>query len=63
MELQLYLDILRRHWLLVLAVPLLVALLSLAVALSRPPIFGVQARLLVTRDNADTSAAGRTAAG
>src|SRR5690349_14413585 len=63
MELHLYIDILRRHWRIVLAVPLLVALLSLAVALSRPPIYGVQSRLLVTRDNANTSAAGRTAAG
>src|SRR5690349_1838710 len=63
MEQRLYLDILRRHWRIVLAVPLLIALISGAVALTRPARYGVQARLLVTRDNANTSAAGRTVAG
>ncbi|HEX9373761.1 MAG TPA: Wzz/FepE/Etk N-terminal domain-containing protein [Roseiflexaceae bacterium] len=49
MELHLYLDILRRRWPLVVAVPLLVALVSLAVAVMRPPRYGLTARLLVTR--------------
>lgn len=63
MELHLYLTILRRHRWLVLAVPVLVALISGAVALTRPVRYGVQSRLLVTRDNTNTSAVGRTAAG
>jgi capsular polysaccharide biosynthesis protein len=49
MELHLYLDVLRRRWPLVVAVPLLVALVSLAVAVMRPPRYGLTARLLVTR--------------
>jgi capsular polysaccharide biosynthesis protein len=49
MELYLYLNILRRRWLVVVALPLLVALVSLAAALTRPPRYGVTARLLVTR--------------
>jgi capsular polysaccharide biosynthesis protein len=48
MELYLYLDILRRRWPIVAAVPLLVALLSVAVAATQPPRYGVTARLLVT---------------
>jgi capsular polysaccharide biosynthesis protein len=44
-----YLNILRRRWPLVAAVPLLAALVSLAAALLQPPRFGVTARLLVTR--------------
>src|SRR5919109_3013510 len=51
MELYYYISILRRHWRLVLAVPLLVALLSLAVAATGPPRYGVTATLLVTRSN------------
>ncbi|MFL5805478.1 MAG: YveK family protein [Roseiflexaceae bacterium] len=49
MELYLYLDILRRRWPIVVAVPLLVALISLAVAATQPPRYGATARLLVTR--------------
>jgi capsular polysaccharide biosynthesis protein len=49
MELYLYLTILRRRRLLVIGVPLLVALISLAVAVTRPPRYGLTARLLVTR--------------
>jgi len=63
MELRLYLDILRRHWRIVLAVPLLIALISAAVALARPARYGVQMRLLITRDFDNASAVGRTAAG
>lgn len=51
MELYHYLTILRRRWYLVLAVPLLVALISLAAAVARPPRYGVTANLLVTRSN------------
>lgn len=40
---------LRRRWPLVLAVPLLAALVSLAVALAVPPRYSAAARLLVTR--------------
>ena len=49
MELYLYLDILRRRWPIVVAVPLLVALIRLAVAATQPPRYGATARLLVTR--------------
>jgi capsular polysaccharide biosynthesis protein len=51
MELYHYMSILRPHWRLVVAVPLLVALLSLAVAATGPPRYGVTATLLVTRSN------------
>jgi capsular polysaccharide biosynthesis protein len=54
MELYLYLDILRRRWPIVAALPLLVALISLAVALAQPPRYGATARLLVTRPGATT---------
>jgi hypothetical protein len=63
MELRLYLDILRRHWRVVLAVPVLIALISGAVALARPARYGVQMRLLITHDTTNGSAVGRTAAG
>jgi capsular polysaccharide biosynthesis protein len=49
MEIHHYLAILRRRWLLVAAVPLLAGLLSLGLALARPPAYGLTARLLVTR--------------
>lgn len=49
MELRLYLDILRRRWPIVVALPLLVALISLAAGLARPARFGASARLLITR--------------
>lgn len=49
MELRLYLSIIRRRWPLVAALPILVALLSLALALARPPVYGVSVPLLVTR--------------
>lgn len=49
MELYLYLDILRRRWPIVVAVPLLVALVSLAVALAQPARYRATAQLLVTR--------------
>jgi capsular polysaccharide biosynthesis protein len=49
MEVYLYLDILRRRWLIVAAVPLLVALVSLAVAIAQPPRYRATAQLLVTR--------------
>src|SRR5262249_53416770 len=49
MELYLYLDILRRRWPVVVATPLLVALISLGAALAQPPRYGATARLLVTR--------------
>jgi hypothetical protein len=49
MELRLYLDILRRRWWLLAALPLLVALVSAATAASRPARYGVTVRLLITR--------------
>jgi capsular polysaccharide biosynthesis protein len=49
MELRLYLDILRRRWWIVAAVPLLVALISGLAAASSPPRYGLTLRLLVTR--------------
>lgn len=49
MELQLYLGILRRRWLLIAAVALLAALLTLALGLARPQRYGLTVRLLVTR--------------
>src|SRR5688572_29745053 len=49
MELYHYLDIIRRRWPIVAAVPLLVALISLIAALLQPARYGATARLLVTR--------------
>jgi tyrosine-protein kinase len=49
MELYLYLNILRRRWPIVVAAPLLVALISLAAAATQPPRYSTTARLLVTR--------------
>jgi hypothetical protein len=63
MERELYLGILRRYWWLVVAVPLLTALIATAAALGRPPRYGATARLLITRDPSSPGAAGRTAAG
>ena len=63
MERDLYLDILRRYWWLVLAAPLLTVLIATAAALGRPPRYGATARLLITRDPGSPGAAGRTAAG
>jgi hypothetical protein len=54
MELYLYLDILRRRWPIVVAAPLLVALISLGAALAQPPRYGATARLLITRPGAAT---------
>lgn len=51
MELYQYLAILRRHWRVVVAIPLLVALVSLVVAVAQPPRYGVTDSLLVTRSN------------
>lgn len=56
-----YLLLLRRRWLLVLGLPLLVALLSGGVALTRPARYQVSARAIVTRGVADpNSTAGMT---
>jgi capsular polysaccharide biosynthesis protein len=64
MELRHYFAIVRRRWQIVAAVPLLVGLLSLAVALTRPPVYGLGVRLLVTRGPlAGEFAAGVTATG
>jgi uncharacterized protein involved in exopolysaccharide biosynthesis len=64
MELYLYVSIIRRHWPFVVAIPLVVALISLAVALARPPVYGLTVRLLVTRGEIDAgSRAGLTAGG
>lgn len=63
MELRQSLDILRRRWWIVVAVPLLIALIAGALALARPARYGVGMRLLVTRDTASASTAGRTADG
>jgi capsular polysaccharide biosynthesis protein len=49
MELRLYLSILRRRWPLLVAAPLLVALLSTGVALTRDARYQASARLMVTR--------------
>jgi capsular polysaccharide biosynthesis protein len=49
MELFLYMNILRRRWPIVAAVPLLVALISLIAVLLQPARYGATARLLVTR--------------
>src|SRR3954471_20514308 len=54
MEFYLYLDILRRRWPLVAGVTLLVALLSLGLAVTQPPRYGATARLLVTRPTVAT---------
>jgi hypothetical protein len=49
MELRLYLDILRQRWWILVALPLLVALISGSVAASRPARYGTTVRLLITR--------------
>lgn len=64
MELYHYAAILRRYWLTVVILPILVALISLGAALVQPPRYGTIARILVTRGVApDDSTAGQTAAG
>ena len=60
MELRLYLAILRRRWPIVVALPLLVALISLVAGLARPARFGASARLLVTRATTAGGTAGLT---
>ncbi len=49
MEFQLYLAIIRRRWWLLVAVALLTALLTGALALAQPTRYGLTVRLLVTR--------------
>src|SRR5437763_10336182 len=49
MELRLYLDILRRRWWILVALPLLVAIISGVAAVSRPARYGATVRLLITR--------------
>jgi hypothetical protein len=49
MELRLYLDILRRRWWLLVALPLLVALIAGVAQASRPARYGTTVRLLITR--------------
>lgn len=51
MDLIHYFAIIKRQWQLVVALPLLVALISLAVALMQPPRYQATARLLVMLDN------------
>jgi capsular polysaccharide biosynthesis protein len=48
-EIQLYLAIIRRRWWLLVALALLTALLTLALALAQPLRYGLTVRLLVTR--------------
>jgi hypothetical protein len=49
MELRLYLAILRRRWWILVALPLLVAIISGVVAASQPARYGTTVRLLITR--------------
>ncbi len=49
MELRLYLKILRRRWWILLALPLLVAIMSAVAAASQPARYGTTVRLLITR--------------
>jgi capsular polysaccharide biosynthesis protein len=64
MELRTYVAIVRRRWVMVLALPLLVGLLSLVVGLARPAAYTVAVRLLVTRGDAPAeSTAGLTGEG
>jgi hypothetical protein len=49
MELRLYLDILRRRWWILVALPLLVAGISAVAAASQPARYGTTVRLLITR--------------
>ncbi|MFN8502925.1 Wzz/FepE/Etk N-terminal domain-containing protein [Kouleothrix sp.] len=58
MELRQYFDILRRRWRLLALVPALVALLSIATALTQPARYGTAMRLLVTRDSQAPGQAG-----
>ncbi len=49
MQLRHYFSILRRFWLLIVALPLVVGLVSLALALVQPPTYSSQASLMVTQ--------------
>ena len=49
MQLRLYLDILRRRWWILVALPLLVAIVSGVGAASQPARYGATVRLLITR--------------
>jgi hypothetical protein len=61
MELRLYLAILRRRWWILVALPLLVAIISGVVAASQPARYGTTVRLLITRGPiAGAGAAGLT---
>ncbi|MFV9506251.1 MAG: lipopolysaccharide biosynthesis protein [Oscillochloridaceae bacterium umkhey_bin13] len=46
-----YLGLLRRYWLLVLLLPILVAALSLGLAVRRPPLYAASTHLLVTQSS------------
>src|SRR5689334_17728394 len=61
MELRLYLHILRRRWWILVALPLLVAVISGVVAARQPARYGTTVRLLITRGTiAGDDAAGLT---
>jgi hypothetical protein len=49
MQLRLYLNILRRRWWILVALPLLVAIISGAAAANQPARYGATVRLLITR--------------
>ena len=49
MELRLYLSILRRRWWILVALPLLVAVISGVAAVRQPARYGTTVRLLITR--------------
>ncbi len=49
MQLKHYLSIVRRQWLLIIALPLLVALVSLALAVQQPQTYQSSARVIVTQ--------------
>jgi capsular polysaccharide biosynthesis protein len=64
MELRLYFAILRRYWLTVVLVPVLAALISAGVLLTRPARYSTGVRLLITRGvTPDDSTAGLSSGG
>ena len=60
MELYHYLEIIRRRWLIVVALPIIVAIITGVAAMLQEPAYGATAKILVTRPLKDTLAVNDT---
>ena len=58
MQLRMLISLLRRFWLLLITLPLLVGALSLVISLSRPPRYQASARLMISQESFNQSRAG-----